>query len=261
MKKLRLPLLALAATMFLTPIAQAVGFISFFGYEINQPRWRSTDFAKSITLAPTFLTTTSLVPNHYGQSGWILPGLASDLYLPSFAPLAGITAPGTLSFTSATYASNIDDPTATISGSVAALPASFQSIAYQTPGVGAEANLYNFTLSGAIPSSFLISIAFGNLANPAENAFGAASYRAGINGGAGTGQLTAITNDSQIDWIFFRVDDALAGDTINLYGTAGAAGLASVAIVAFDPIPEPSAMALMGVALTAMTARRRRSAA
>lgn len=263
MKILRLSLLALGAATLLAPTTQAAPIISFYGYQIDQPRWRSTDYAKTITLAPDYLSTISPSPAYYGQSGWIQPQIVDSNYLPSYVAPAGVVAGlGVTAYSDVSYESDIDDGTEPITGSVAAFPAAYRTIAYSSPGEGIEVNLYNLTLSGTVPSSFLVGMAFGNL-NPGAEAYGAASYRAGLNGGAGTGQLAASAMNSLIDWIFFKVDGAGAGDIINLYGTAGAAGMASVALVSFDPVPVPEPttagmLLLGGLGLAAM--RRKRSA-
>ena len=89
-----------------------------------------------------------------------------------------------------------------------------------------------------------------------------AFFRAGLNGGAGTAQIPAIGNNKLIDWIFFKVDNAVAGDTINIYGTSGpvANGGVNLAAVSFDTIPEPASPLLLGLGAVAMVCgyRRRR---
>jgi hypothetical protein len=148
-----------------------------------------------------------------------------------------------------------------VGADVANLSAAYWAIAYQFPSAGNEANLYNFTLTGpTIPTSFLIGVAFGNLDTPAEDIYGTASFRAGLNGGAGTGQIPAIGNNKLIDWIFFKVENAVDGDIINIYGTGGAGGMASVAAISFDTIPEPGSPLLLGLGAAALACgyRRRR---
>ena len=229
-------ILALLAAAFLVPsTASAAPSVSFYGYQINMPQWRSTNFPKVITLAGQGSITKA--NGHYGEDGYILPSYAAGL--PSYAPLSGVTAPGTAAYASGTYAQDVDDPTEPIGPDVANLSAGYWAIAYQYPGAGLEANLYNFTLDGTVPESFLIGVAFGNLDTPAEDIYGTASFRASI-GPITTQQIPAIANDKQIDWIFFRVDNAQSGDTISLYGTRGAAGMASVAAISFDPVPQPA---------------------
>ena len=229
-------ILALLAAAFLVPsTASAAPSVSFYGYQINMPQWRSTNFPKVITLAGQGSITKA--NGHYGEDGYILPSYVAGL--PSYAPLSGVTAPGTVAYASGTYAQDVDDPTKPVGPDVANLSAGYWSIAYQMPGAGGEANLYNFTLSGTVPGSFLIGVAFGNLDTPAEDAYGTAFFRASI-GTITTQQIPAIGNDKQIDWIFFRVDNAQSGDTIKIFGTGGAAGMASVAAISFDPVPQPA---------------------
>ena len=242
----------------LAPSAFAAGTLSFYGYQIDTPEWRSTNVTKTITLAPDYTSTTTDPDGYYGTDGYLLPSYTAGL--PSYAPLSGVTAPGTVPYASATYAQDIDDPTQTVGADVANLSAAYWAIAYQFPGAGVEANLYNFTLSGTIPPAFLIGVAFGNLDAPAEDIYGTASFRAGLNGGAGTGQIPAIGNNKLIDWIFFKVENAVNGDIINIYGTGGAGGMASVAAVSFDTIPEPGSPLMLGLGAAALACgyRRRR---
>jgi hypothetical protein len=210
--------------------------VSFYGFRLDMPDWRSTNVVKTIAIPGG--ESATIPDGFFGKHGWLLPTVASDTYLPAYAPLSGITAPGTDTFSSATYAADVDDPTQPIGGMVDDLPfPSMAAIAYQAPGSGVEVNLYNFTLSGTVPSSFLLGVAFGNLDWPAENGYNTASYRVSL-GASSTAQIPAPGNNKRIDWIFFRVDDATAGDTVSLHATAGDLGMASIAVIAFDPVPE-----------------------
>lgn len=209
--------------------------ISFFGHQINQPRWRSTDVAKRITLAQG--GTAKDADGSYGSLGWIFPVLVSDGELPPFVS-PDYQPQETLIFKSATYAGDIDDPTELSAENVASVPPNFKAIAYQNPGSGKEALLYHLKLQGTVPPSFLVGLAFGNLSHPLETPYGAASYRAAINDGPTTAQLPAIGNDGLIDWIFLRVDGAEAGDVVDIFGTGGPNGMASLALITFDPVPQ-----------------------
>lgn len=215
--------------------APAAAKISFYGYNINQPRWRSTDFPKTITLAGG--GTAKVAGGAYGSLGWIAPAFESPGDLPPFVSGEQRHPPETLIFKSATYSGDIDDPLDPPGENVASIPADLKAIAYQNPGKAKEALLYDLKLQGTVPPSFLVGIAFGNLAHPQETPFGAASYRAAINDGPTTAQLPAIANDGVIDWIFFRVDGAKAGDVVNIFGAGGPNGMASLALIAFDPVP------------------------
>ena len=213
--KTPIPAFLTVALAALAPAVQAAGTLSFYGYQVDTPEWRSTNVTKTITLAPLYNTTTTDPDGYYGTDGYLLPSYVAGL--PSYAPIGGITAPGTSAFASLTYAQDVDDPTATVGPNVANLPAAYWAIAYQAPGASTEVNLYNFTLSG-------------------------------------TNKL--------IDWIFFKVDNAVAGDTINIYGTSGpvANGGVNLAAVSFDTIPEPASPLLLGLGAVAMVCgyRRRR---
>lgn len=219
--------------------AFAAATVSFYGYRLDMPDWRSTNVVKTIALPDG--ASATIPDGYFGKHGWLLPTLASDTYLPDYAPVSGISAPGTDTFSSATYAADVDDPTQPISGSVADLPfPSFATIAYQVPGAGVEVNLFNFTLSEPVPPSFLLGVAFGNLDWPTENGYNTASYRASV-GASSTAQIPAAGNNKRIDWIFFRVDNATAGDVISLHATAGTLGMASIAVISFDPVPDAEA--------------------
>ena len=253
-----LALAAVAGSLCLSQVASAAAVVSYYGSQIDTPRWRSTDYTKTIQLSGGGSIVDS--SGYYGKSGYLLPSYSTGL--PTYAPSSGLTGPGTAAYASLTYAQNVDDPTQPISGSVAPLPSPYWAIAYQAPGASTEVNLYNFTLSGTIPSSFLLGLAYGNLDTPSEDFFGTASFRASINGGGSTAQIAAVPNNKLIDWMFFKVDNAIAGDTFNLYGTSGTSpsGGANVAAVSFDPVPvpEPSTFALLGLGGLGLAVLRRR---
>lgn len=210
--------------------------ISFYGYQINQPRWRSSDFPKTITLPGGGMAKDA--DEFYASLGWLIPAFESDADLPPFVSGVDIHSPETLIHKSPSYAGDIDDPLESPGKNVASIPPDLKAIAYQNPGTGKEALLYHLKLQGTVPPSFLVGIAFGNLSHPLETPYGASSYRAAINDGPTTAQLPAIGNDGIIDWIFFRVDGAQAGDVVNLFGTGGANGMASLALITFDPVPQ-----------------------
>lgn len=233
--RILLALLAVLGTSALPHDARAEGNISFYGYEINQPRWRSTKVAKTITLDAGGTRTDP--DGHYGTLGWLLPAIPDQAALPDFATLNDIRSDGTQTFTSPTYSDNLDDPTAAPAPEVDLIPSNFKTIAYQNPGPGNEATLVSIPLTGTIPPDFLVGIAFGNLAHPDEDAYSTASFRASINNGPTTKQIPASGNDGLIDWIFFRVQNAVEGDTLQLHGTGGPKGMASIAIITFDPVP------------------------
>jgi len=257
MKTLHASLLALVAATLLAPAAHAAAVISFYGFQVNTPEWRSTNFTKTITLAGGGTITDE--DNAYGTLGWNLPTVNGA---PSFISPA---AAGTLTANrgGAGY-EPIDDPTEPIGPNVADLPPAFRAIAFQLPAFEGEANLYQLTLQGSIPSSFIIGVGFGNLLNPGENAFGAASYRASV-GASTTAQIPAISNDGLTDWIFFRVNEGVAGEVINIFGTSASTngGFVSLAALSYDvtPIPEPGTVGLLiigGLGLAVL--RRKRTA-
>ncbi len=233
--RLSLLLVALLAFPALSHFAHSEGTVSFYGFEINQPRWRSTKVPKTITLAAG--GTATVKDGFFGALGWTLPGLAAEAELPEFVMLQDLNDPATQTFRSPTYSDDLDDPVVTPAPEVDRIPANFKNIAYQYPGQAAEATLLSIPLTGTIPPAFLVGIAFGNLAHPDEDAYSTASFRASINDGPGTKQIPAIGNDGLVDWIFFRVENAVAGDTLHIHGTGGPNGMASIALITFDPVP------------------------
>lgn len=233
--RLSLFLVTLLAFPALSHSARAEGTVSFYGFEINQPRWRSTKVPKTITLAAGGTATDQ--DGFLGSLGWALPGLPAEAELPEFVMLQDLKNPATQNFRSPTYSDDLDDPVVTPAPEVDRIPANFKTIAYQNPGEGAEATLFSIPLTGTIPPAFLVGIAFGNLAHPQEDAYATASFRASINDGPGTKQIPAIGNDGLVDWIFFRVENAAVGDTLHIHGTGGPNGMASIALITFDPLP------------------------
>ena len=226
---------ALLGAFFFLQESRADSAVSFYGYEVNQPRWRSTKVPKTIQLAGG--GTTIDPDGTYGTLGWMLPALSEGAGLPDFVSVHGLKAEGARIFQSPTYSGDIDDPSAAPTAEVDRIPEKFKGIVYQTPGQGKEAILVSIPLTGSIPPDFLVGIAFGNLASPQENAFATASFRASINDNPGTAPVPALGNDGVIDWIFFRVEKAAEGDTIHIHGTGGANGMASLAIITLDPAP------------------------
>jgi hypothetical protein len=232
------PFFLLVSLLGLSAISRsafAEGTVSFYGYEINQPRWRSTNVPKSITLAAGGTATDT--DGFFGSLGWALAAIENEADLPTFVAPQDIKDPETQTFQSPTYSNDLDDPMLAPSPEVDRILPAFKAIAYQEPGPGKEATLYSIPLTGPIPPAFLVGIAFGNLAHPQEDAYATASFRASINDGPGTKQIPASGNDGLVDWIFFRVENAVAGDTLHIHGTGGPKGMASIALITFDPAP------------------------
>jgi hypothetical protein len=248
-------MIALAAIALGVCFAQAVSAapsVSFYGYQVDTPDWRSTSVPKTITLAPLYASTTTDPDGYYGTDGWLMPTSSS---LPSY--ITGFSAGATATLGSGYQP--IDDPTLAIGPTVADISS---GLAYQIPGYTAETTLYTFNVNSSAPSSFLMGVAFGNLPLD-QSAYNSAGFRVSL-GSSDSGAVPALGNNGLIDWIFFQVDGAGAGDVINLYGTGGPNGFTDLAAISFDPVvvPEPSSAALFalgGVGLARLVIRRRRA--
>ena len=253
MNTLRTSLLALAAATLLAPAVHAAPVVSYYGYQVNMDQWRSTSATKTITLAPAFNTTITDPAGYYGTDGWTaLNAFSLPTYISAQSIGASFYVPGGYGL--------IDNPSLAVAPTVT--PQMASSLIYQIPGVGVESSsLLAFTVGNAAPASFLMGIAFGQLPSPSQDVFLGSSFRVAV-GASTTAQIPLIGNDGIIDWVFFQVDNAVSGNVINIYGVGGPAGYADLAAVSFGPvpIPEPS-WALMGVALFAVAALRRRYAA
>jgi PEP-CTERM motif len=242
-------LAALAGSLCFTQVASAAGTVSYYGYQLDTPGWRSTSLTKTITLA----AGGSVVDpdGYYGTDGYTALNVFS---MPTYISAQSI---GSSLFLSGGY-EPIDNPTLAVAPVVADMPA---SLLYQTPGVGVESSpLFAFTLNGTAPASFLMGIAFGQLPSPSQDAFLGASFRVAI-GASTTEQVALIGNNGLIDWVFFKVDGATTGQVVNIFGTGGPVGYADLAAVSFDTIPEPGTYALLGLAgfgLALHRLRRRR---
>ena len=242
-------LAAVAGSLCFAQVASAAAVVSYYGYQLDTPGWRSTSVTKTITtpggdvLAPT---------NYYGADGY---QYVAGQSLPSY--ISGVAFTGS-SYSLAAY-QPIDNPTLPIAPVVADMAS---SLLYQIPGAGAESSpLFAFTVGANAPASFLMGIAFGNLPLDQSPYLGA-SFRVAV-GASTTAQVPLIGNNGLIDWLFFKVDDAANFDVINIYGVGGAApyGWTDLAAVSFDTIPEPGTYALLGLAgfgLALHRLRRRR---
>jgi PEP-CTERM motif len=243
-------LAALAGSLCFTQVASAAGTVSYYGYQLDTPGWRSTSVTKTITTPGGPVAAPS---NAYGVDGYqYVQGQALPSYISGFA-----FAPS--SYALAAY-QPIDNPTLAIAPSV--LPQIASSLLYQNlnvAGVETASPLGTFTVGNAAPASFLMGIAFGNFPL-ADGAYLGQSFRVAV-GASTTGQISLIGNNGLIDWVFFKVDGATLGDQIQIFGTSGANGYTDLAAVSFDTIPEPGTYALLGLAgfgLALHRLRRRR---
>jgi hypothetical protein len=212
----------LAAAFAVSSTAMAAPSVSFYGFQVDTPEWRSTSVPKVITLAGYGTQTDA--DAHYGTDGWIMPGSNS---LPAY--VASFTPPTVL----ASGYEPIDDPSLPVAATVDNVTS---GLAYATGGLSAEIPLYTVTLASGVPSSFLMGVAFGNLPLD-QNTYLGASFRVTV-GDSTTGQVGTIENNGLVEWIFFKVEGASAGDVITLYGTTSAiTGFTDLAAISFDPVP------------------------
>jgi hypothetical protein len=226
--------------------------VSYYGYQLDTPGWRSTSVTKTITTPEG--NVVAAPNNYYGADGYTAINVFS---MPSYISAQSI---GASRYVDGGYAP-IDNPAFPVASVVADMAS---SLLYQTPGAGAESSpLFAFTVGSGAPASFLMGIAFGNLI-PAESNYLGDSFRVAI-GASTTGQIPLTDNNGLIDWLFFKVDGAASSDVISIFGTgssrAPATGWTDLAAVSFDTIPEPGTYALLGLAgfgLALHRLRRRR---
>jgi hypothetical protein len=240
------PAFLIVALAAFAPAAQAAATVSFYGYQIDVPEWRSTSVTKTITTGGGPVAAPNSV---YGLDG--------------YQYVAGQSLPTYISGTAFTGSYNlfayepIDDPTLAIGPTVANMAS---SLLYAIPGAGVEfaTPQFTFTVGSTPPASFLVGIAFGNFPL-ADSAYLGYSYRVTI-GASNSGPVALLGNNGLIDWIFFKVDGATLGDEIKIYGTGGANGFADLAAVSFDTIPEPGSPLMLGLGAAALACgyRRRR---
>jgi hypothetical protein len=241
-------LAAVAGSLCFTQVASAAAVVSYYGYQLDMTKWRSTDFPKTITLPDT--STVAAPNNYYGADGWTSLNAFS---LPSYISAQSI---GVSGYVPGGYGL-IDNPAYPVAGNVPQMPS---SLLYQVPGLGVETAtpLFTFTAGSGAPASFLMGVAFGNLPSPSQDPYVGYSFRVAV-GASTTAQIQLIGNNEMIDWVFFKIDGAAATDVISIYGTGGTSGYADLAAVSFDTIPEPGTFALLGLGGLALLLRRRKS--
>jgi len=109
----------------------------------------------------------------------------------------------------------------------------------QSPGLGNEASIFTFQLTGNVPSSINLGILTDASDSPNWTATGIRIE--------GPGAITAnqsLTVDGAADLLNFTIDGGLAGETYTVHGTSAASGIV-IAAATFDSIPEPGSLGLV----------------
>lgn len=184
----------------------------------------------------------------YLTAPWETTTSGNQVSLPAY--VSGITDYTTtgLNNTGGAYGKG-DDPTQTVDADIPGLYYGIRGFNSRT--VGQTYSMFDFTLSSNpadIPDTFRIGVGVTG-ANIVPTAFT-------LNG---VSIPVANSSYSQgMTFYFFDVDDASAGETLSLSGTAGWSAMYLNGFV-FDQVPEPATMALIAIGGAGLLLRRRRS--
>lgn len=124
----------------------------------------------------------------------------------------------------------------------------------QSPGNGAEANLFSFTLGGAVPDAITVGLISDNSDGTAW-----AVTNARIEGPGGITADQSIVPNGGTDLILFEIVGGAAGETYSVHGTSPPSGSLFGGIT-FTSIPEPTSITLLAFCLVGVGTWRRRRA-
>ncbi len=110
-----------------------------------------------------------------------------------------------------------------------------------SPGNGAEANVFTFQLTGTVPSSITLGILTDASDNPNWTATGVR-----IEGPGAVSANQTLTVDGAADLLNFTIDGGVAGETYTVHATSSGSGIV-IAGATFDSvaIPEISSLSLL----------------
>jgi hypothetical protein len=221
----------------LAPAAQAATITYLGSDETTHDAWRSTDVAKTAAFDPNG-------DNAYGTDGYHTfngSGLVSAL--PSYITNLN---DGPNTYSGSPYP-DMDNPAAPIGVAVADVDA----------GVFFGINDTNFSFELAEDSQFVLTIILGG--NTSQNRPTGMSVTQTV-GGAATASATPWTQSNspdEVDYLFFNVT-GLDGDVFNIQPSGTPLNAEAISGLAFEAVPEPSALVLAALGLLGMVGSRHR---
>jgi hypothetical protein len=238
MKKMITVLAVAGLVLALAPAAQAAT-ITYLGSDVDtHAAWRSTDVAK----------TAAFDPNGdyaYGNDGYytFTTTIGLQSVLPSY--ITSVTPSG------ATYSGggypDIDDPSATIAGTVAD----------QNAGVFFNISGNNFRFKLAEDSHFVLTIILGG--QTANRPSGLSLTQTAGSGSSTVAATSFPTAEADADYLFYEIDGS-ANDEFAIVPANAAVNGPTFSGMAWEavPVPEPSAGVLAALGLLGMVGSRRR---
>jgi hypothetical protein len=117
--------------------------------------------------------------------------------------------------------------------------------------------LATITLAGSVPSAFQLGLLDDNTTNSGSDTELTVTD---TQGGASPTSLDS-SGGNKNNFYLFDVNGATAGDVITITGTAAYNGSnTALGGIAFDVVPEPAALSLLGISAMGLLVRRRRTA-